>query len=112
MTPFPARYGVWASMAREPVRGVYGEHPFGTEEAVDIETAEHLLRIHRAAGLLGTRCLLSGLSPEVARMLTTIGIELGDIVSFSKLQAALEHALCRSGELAQVSKRGSMNRKK
>ncbi len=39
VTPFPARYGVWASMAREPVRGVYGEHPFGTEEAVDIETA-------------------------------------------------------------------------
>lgn len=39
VTPFPARYGIWASMAREPVRGVYGEHPFGTEEAVDIGTA-------------------------------------------------------------------------
>ncbi len=39
VTPFAARYGVWASMAREPVRGVYGEHPFGTEEAVDVRTA-------------------------------------------------------------------------
>lgn len=39
VTPFPARYGVWASMAREPLRGVYGEHPFGTEEAVDVRTA-------------------------------------------------------------------------
>jgi PAS domain S-box-containing protein len=81
-------------------------------KGVDIETAEHLLRIHRAAGLLGTRCLLSGLSPEVARTLTTIGIELRDIVSFSKLQAALEHALSHSGELAGVSKRGSTTSKK
>jgi len=39
VTPFAARYGIWASMAREPVRGVYGEHPFGTEEAVDVRTA-------------------------------------------------------------------------
>ncbi len=39
VTPFPARYGIWASMVREPVRGVYGEHPFGTEESVDVRTA-------------------------------------------------------------------------
>jgi len=71
-------------------------------KAVDIETAEHLFRIHRAAGLLGTQCLLSGLSPEVARMLTTLGIDLRDLVSFSKLQAALEHALRSSGELSRL----------
>jgi predicted amidohydrolase YtcJ len=39
VTPFPARYGIWASMARRPVRGVYGEYPFGTAESVDVRTA-------------------------------------------------------------------------
>jgi rsbT co-antagonist protein RsbR len=74
-------------------------------KAVDIETAEHLLRIHRAAGLLGTQCLLSGLSPDVARTLTELEIDLRDLSSFSKLQAALEYALRRSGELEGARRR-------
>ncbi len=39
VTPFPARYGLWASVAREPLLGVYGEQPWGTLESVDIHTA-------------------------------------------------------------------------
>jgi predicted amidohydrolase YtcJ len=36
VTPFPARYGLWASIARQTSGGV---RPFGTAEAVDIHTA-------------------------------------------------------------------------
>jgi hypothetical protein len=39
VTPFAARYGIWASMERETLKGVYGAHPFGTAEAVDVHTA-------------------------------------------------------------------------
>jgi predicted amidohydrolase YtcJ len=39
VTPFPARYGIWASMAREPLLGVYGKDAFGSEEGVDAKTA-------------------------------------------------------------------------
>jgi len=39
VTPFPARYGIWASMAREPLLGVYGDHPYGTAESVDVRPA-------------------------------------------------------------------------
>ena len=39
VTPFPARYGVWASVARRPLLGVYGDEPYGTAESVDVETA-------------------------------------------------------------------------
>jgi predicted amidohydrolase YtcJ len=39
VTPFPARYGIWASVARKPVLGVYDKDPFGREEAVDVRTA-------------------------------------------------------------------------
>jgi predicted amidohydrolase YtcJ len=39
VTPLAARYGLWASVAREPLKGTFGPHPFGMEEAVDVHTA-------------------------------------------------------------------------
>lgn len=39
VTPFQARYGIWASIARTPLHGVYAEDPFGRDEAVDVKTA-------------------------------------------------------------------------
>jgi predicted amidohydrolase YtcJ len=39
VTPFPARYGLWASVARKTLNGTYGATPFGTKESVDIRTA-------------------------------------------------------------------------
>jgi predicted amidohydrolase YtcJ len=38
VTPFAARYGIWASVARETLLGQYGD-PFGRSEAVDVHTA-------------------------------------------------------------------------
>ncbi|MBZ5610488.1 MAG: amidohydrolase family protein [Acidobacteriia bacterium] len=39
VTPFPARYGIWASVVRKTLRGSYGAQPFGTKEAVDVHIA-------------------------------------------------------------------------
>jgi predicted amidohydrolase YtcJ len=39
VSPLPARYGLWASVAREPLKGTFGQHPFGTDEAIDVHTA-------------------------------------------------------------------------
>jgi predicted amidohydrolase YtcJ len=39
VTPLPARFGIWASVERETEKGVYGKHPFGTAESVDVHTA-------------------------------------------------------------------------
>jgi predicted amidohydrolase YtcJ len=39
VTPFPARYGLWASIVRRPVLGVYGADPFGQAESIDVRTA-------------------------------------------------------------------------
>jgi hypothetical protein len=39
VTPFPARYGLWASVTRKTLNGTYGPTPFGAAEAVDIRTA-------------------------------------------------------------------------
>jgi len=43
VTPFPARYSLWASVARRTLNGTYGDTPFGTSESVDIRAA---LRSH------------------------------------------------------------------
>jgi predicted amidohydrolase YtcJ len=39
VTPFPARYGIWASIARRPALEIYGGDPFGRDEAIDVKTA-------------------------------------------------------------------------
>lgn len=39
VTPIAARYGLWASIERETLRGTYGAHPFGTGESVDVHAA-------------------------------------------------------------------------
>lgn len=39
VTPFAARYGLWASVDRQTLRGTFGARPFGTKESVDIQTA-------------------------------------------------------------------------
>lgn len=47
VTPLPARFGLWASVARQTAKGTYGANPFGMGEAVDIHTA---LRSYTAWG--------------------------------------------------------------
>jgi hypothetical protein len=39
VTPLPARFGLWASVAREAALGTFGAHPFGIEQSIDIHTA-------------------------------------------------------------------------
>lgn len=38
VTPFPARYGIWAAVARTTLLGLYGD-PFGRDESVDVHAA-------------------------------------------------------------------------
>lgn len=47
VTPVAARFGLWASIARQTAKGTYGPQPFGTAEGVDIHTA---LRSYTAWG--------------------------------------------------------------
>ena len=39
VTPFPARYGLWSSVARQTLNGTYGATPFGVQESVSIKIA-------------------------------------------------------------------------
>ena len=48
VTPFPARYGIWAAMTRQPALNIYGGDPFGRNEAVDVRTALRAVTIWAA----------------------------------------------------------------
>lgn len=61
--------------------------------AVDTATSEHLLEIVRAVGLLGSRCLVSGIPPAVARTMVELGIDIGELRTFGALAEALSGAL-------------------
>ncbi|MGK4007958.1 PAS domain S-box protein [Sorangium sp. So ce1036] len=65
--------------------------------AVDAATVGHLLAVVRAASLLGSRCLVSGISPAIARTMTEIGWADEAFMTFGLLQNALRYALshCR-----------------
>ncbi|WP_437730861.1 PAS domain S-box protein [Sorangium sp. So ce1335] len=63
--------------------------------AVDASTVSHLLAVVRAASLLGSQCLVSGISPAIARTMTEIGVTEGAFLTFGLLQNALRHALSR-----------------
>ena len=64
-------------------------------ELVDTSTADHLIRIVRAAGLLGARCVLSGLRPEVARVMVELDADLGGAVTVRNLKEGLRHCIKR-----------------
>jgi predicted amidohydrolase YtcJ len=38
VNPYPARYGIWAALERETLKGLYGAHPFGVSEVIDVRT--------------------------------------------------------------------------
>jgi rsbT co-antagonist protein RsbR len=64
---------------------------------VDTEVAQHLLKTVSAARLLGAECSISGIRPQVAQTIVSLGIEFGDIATKATLADALALALRQSG---------------
>ena len=65
---------------------------------VDTEVAQHLLKTVSAARLLGAECIVSGIRPQVAQTIVSLGIEFGDIATKATLADALAHVLDRRGQ--------------
>lgn len=68
-------------------------------DVVDTMTAAHLVRLTHAAKLLGARCVLTGVRPDVARTLVEIGVHLGGLTTLRTLKDGLRACLAmRSAE--------------
>lgn len=59
-------------------------------ELVDTHTAEHLVRIIRAAELLGARAVITGIHSAVAQTMVGIGVDLARIHTLRNLQDGLK----------------------
>lgn len=65
--------------------------------AVDTQVAQHLLKTVVAARLMGAECVVSGIRPQIAHTIVTLGVEFGDIVTKASLADALVHTFKRAG---------------
>jgi rsbT co-antagonist protein RsbR len=64
-------------------------------DLVDTMTANHLLQMIRAASLLGTFSVLSGISPQIAQTLVQLDVDLSEITTVRNLKEALKVCLRR-----------------
>ncbi len=60
--------------------------------AVDEEVANNLVRTVDASRLMGASVIITGLSPEIAQTLVTIGVDLSKMNTIGDLQGGLEEA--------------------
>lgn len=59
---------------------------------VDSKVANHLVQSVEAARLMGTTVVITGLSPEIAQTLVTLGAQLPNVHTYGDLQTGLEEA--------------------
>lgn len=70
-------------------------------DMMDTSAANHLLKLIRAVGLLGTRCIVSGISPLMAQTIIALGLDLGQLITFNTLESALRYAIRESGRVEE-----------
>jgi rsbT co-antagonist protein RsbR len=59
---------------------------------IDSTVANHLVQTVESARLLGATVIVTGLSPEIAQTLVTIGVDLGKMNTVGDLQGGIEEA--------------------
>lgn len=62
-------------------------------DEVDVETAQHLLRLSRALRLLGTQAIISGIQARVAQALHAHGGEFSEVETVASLYSALRRCM-------------------
>jgi rsbT co-antagonist protein RsbR len=60
--------------------------------AMDLTVANNLVQTVEASRLLGATVIVTGLSPEIAQTLVTIGVDLGKMNTVGDLQGGIEQA--------------------
>ncbi|WP_448680807.1 STAS domain-containing protein [Pseudomonas nicosulfuronedens] len=64
---------------------------------VDTMVAQHLLKTITAAKLMGAKCIISGIRPQIAATIVHLGVELGEVVTKASLADAFKMALKQLG---------------
>jgi len=72
--------------------------------SVDSRVAQHLIQTVSAARLMGTTAVVTGLSPDVAQSLVTLGLDLSSLRAVGDLEGGIETA---ERVLAETTQRGA-----
>jgi rsbT co-antagonist protein RsbR len=59
-------------------------------EVMDTKTVDHFIRMAKAVRLLGSQCVLTGVSPNIAHTMVNMGIDLSDVTTHRSLREALK----------------------
>ena len=62
-------------------------------DVVDTSTADHLLRVMQAVGLLGARCIMTGIRPAVAQSMVSLGLGMSSVTTLSSLRDGLKYCM-------------------
>jgi rsbT co-antagonist protein RsbR len=81
--------GISTSRARVAILDVTGV------PVVDTQVASALIQTSQAVQLLGAQVVITGIRPEMAQTLTSLGVNLGQIVTLNTLQSGIQYALQR-----------------
>ncbi|GEM_PF-2508192 len=65
--------------------------------SVDTNVASHLINVTKAAKLLGTKCVVTGIKPGTAHTLVKLGVDMSEITTKRSMQEGLKHALQIAG---------------
>lgn len=100
--------GLLTSIAKRQAR--YAIVDLTGVEIVDSSTADHLIRLFRAAHVLGVEGILCGIRPAVANTVVSLGLDLGSIRMMRSLKEALRWCIRerdrRIAAMAQAAQAG------
>lgn len=65
--------------------------------AIDSAVANYLIKVTQATKLMGCRCIVTGISPQISQALVNLGIDLGDILTQSNLKDGVGMSLKEMG---------------
>jgi len=62
-------------------------------EVIDTSTADHFMKLVKAVGLIGARCVLTGIRPAVAQTLVDLDVSFGQLETLRNLRHGLRYCL-------------------
>jgi len=74
---------------------------------IDTSVSNHILKISKATKLMGCRCVISGVSPDVAQSIVDLGIDMGALATEADMQDAIEYAFNIRGYEITEKKKGA-----
>jgi rsbT co-antagonist protein RsbR len=60
---------------------------------VDTMVAHHIIQASEAVRLVGAKCLIVGIRPEIAQTIVNLGIRLDQVITKNSLRVGVERAL-------------------